>query len=110
MSTFGVRAHTRKGKNGERINVSQHSKSGKGARPGRRSLARRAWGNTKKAWRAGRRKQKWMAAGFAALAVVEVSAYVALQTTAFALVTLAAAAVGTALLANVLAGGKGTNR
>lgn len=110
MSTFGVRAHTRKGKNGERIKVSQHSKSGKGARPGRRSLARRAWGNTKKAWRAGRRKQKAVALGFAVLATAEIGAYVVLQTTAFALVTLAAAAIGTALLANILAGGKGTNR
>lgn len=108
---FGVREHTRKDANGNDVKVSQHTKNGRGARPRKRkNLARRGWGNVVRAWRAGRRKKKLLCAAFALLATVEISAYVVLQTSAFALVTLAAVAAAIALLANVAAGGKGTNR
>lgn len=105
---FGVREYERD-VNGQKVKVSQHTKNGKGARPkkGKKSLARRGWGNVVNAWRAGRKKKKWTAAAFALLATVELSAFLLLQTTSFALVTLAVTAGAVALVANLAAGGKG---
>lgn len=111
-----VRSYTRT-VNGKQVNVGEHSRTGdkaKGKATGRRgggkgpagrSLARRAWSNTKKAWKAGKRKNKKLAIGFGVLALVEIVTFVSLNTVAFALVSVATIAIGTALAATTLANG-----
>lgn len=120
-----VRSHTRT-VNGQRIHVTEHNRTGdekkkaakKGGRrgghggggkgPKGRSLAGRAWDNFKKAFKAGRRKAKWAAFGFGALALVEITAFLTLNTLAFALVSIAAIASAVAWAAVTVAnmGGK----
>lgn len=109
---MNVREYVRKDKDGKDVKVSKHTKGHKGSRPKskRKSLARRGWGNVVSAWRAGRKKKKWTAAGFALLGTVEIGAYFMLQTASLALVTLAVVAGVVALLANVAAGGRGTDQ
>ncbi|MGH3997871.1 MAG: hypothetical protein ACRDTJ_10465 [Pseudonocardiaceae bacterium] len=114
-----VRNYTRT-VNGKKVNVTEHSrtgdakakaKGGRGSRrgggkgPAGRSLARRAWGNTKKAWKAGRRKNKKLALAFGVLALVEIVTFLTLNGVMFALVSIAAIALGTAFAAGSLANG-----
>lgn len=113
-----VRSYTRM-VNGKPVNVSEHSRAGDakakgkggaarrggGKGPAGRSLARRAWTNTKKAWKHGRRKNKKAMVLFGALALVEIVAFVSLNTIAFALVSVATIAIGTALAATSIANG-----
>lgn len=120
-----VRSHTRT-VNGQRIHVTEHNRVGdekkkpakkatkKGGRggggkgPKGRSLASRAWANLKKSFKAGRRKAKWAAFGFGALALVEITAFLSLNLLGFALVSIAVIAGATAsvLVAVANAGGK----
>lgn len=116
-----VRSHTRT-VNGQRIHVTQHSRigeamkkaTGKGnRRPGKKgpknhNLARRGWANAKKAFKAGRRKAKWAAVGFGVLALVEITAFMTLTATGWALVSVAviASVIATVLVAAANAGGK----
>ncbi|MEU0316965.1 hypothetical protein [Nocardioides sp. NPDC006273] len=116
-----VRSHVRT-INGQRVHVTEHNRVGdtkkkaakKGGRggggkgPKGRSLARRAWENTKKSFKAGRKKAKWAAFGFGALALVEITAFLSLNLLGFALVSIAVIAGATAsvLVAVANAGGK----
>ena len=117
MST--VKSHTRT-VNGRKVNVSEHDRIGlaklkgkvkrrgghrsKGSKP-KSSLARRAWGNVKKAWK--HRNSKKAVIGFGLLAVVEITAFLTLNTIAFALVAIATIAIGTAVAAVKLANMEG---
>lgn len=111
-----VKSHTRT-VNGRKVNVTEHDRIGlaklKGKMTGRRaghrakgskpksSLARRAWGNVKKAWK--HRNSKKAVIGFGLLAVVEITAYLSLNAIAFSLVAIATIAIGTAVAAVKLA-------
>lgn len=113
MSTFSVRQHTRRGKDGQKVTVSKHDKNAQGkaksgghrskGRKPKASLARRSWLNLKAAFGAARKKKKAAALGFGLLAVTELTAYLTLQGVAFALVLLAGIAVATAVAANAAA-------
>lgn len=124
-----VRSHTRT-VNGQRIHVTEHNRLGdvtkdgkkkaakKGGRggghggggkgPKGRSLASRAWDNLKKSFKAGRRKAKWAALGFGALALVEITAFLSMNLIGFALLSLAviAGTTATVLVAAANKGGK----
>ncbi|MFD4522292.1 hypothetical protein ACFWO6_30640 [Paenibacillus glucanolyticus] len=116
-----VRSHTRT-VNGQRIHVTEHSRIGEAMKkvrgkktrhkakkgPKGTSLARRAWANTKKAFKAGKKKAKWAALGFGVLALVEITAFLSMNLIGFALLSIAliAGATATALVAAANAGGK----
>jgi len=89
-----VRAHSRKTPGGGTARVRQHSRAG---RP-RRALVSpgHAWKLAGKAFRAGRRKKRLLAAGLGALAVAELTAWLTLEGVSLALVTagILAVAVG----------------
>lgn len=93
------RSHTRT-VNGRKVRVKAHSRTVRG------SLARRSGRNVRRGVVAARHKRTAAAVGFGVLAVTEIAAYGLLQTTAFALVTVAAIIIGVAIGANTIAGGR----
>ena len=86
-----VRTHTRRNADGSTTRVQQHSRAG---RPRKAIVSPgHAWKLLKKAFRHGRRKKRWLAAGLGALAVLELTAWLTLEGTSLLLVTAGALAV-----------------
>lgn len=106
MAGGTVRQHTRKTKDGRKVNVNQHSRYRKGGKGKKKtSLAGRGWKNTKQAWKYGRKKKKAMCFTFAALAATQLVAYVGLQGLMLTAVTVAVVAGAVATLAFAAASG-----
>jgi len=91
-----VRTHTRKTASGGTTTVRQHSRSG---RP-RKGLVSpgHAWKLARKAFAAGRKKKKGVAAVLGVLALAEISAWLALEGTSLMLATAGVLALGVAAL------------
>lgn len=94
-----VRTHTRKTAAGGTTTVRQHARAGRGRARGPLLSPRHALGLARKAFTAGRRKRRWLAAGFASLAVLEVGLWAGTQGLVLIAGTAAVIAAAVAVIA-----------
>lgn len=92
-----VKSHTRKTASGRTTRVQQHSRQN---RPRRALISpRHSWQLARRAFRAGRRKRRLLAATLGALAVLEITAWLTLEGASLALATAGTLAVAVAVVA-----------
>ncbi len=99
-----VRTHARRTKSGKTATVRQHSRVMRG-RQGGGPTAGHAWRLARKAWAAGRKRRRVMAAVLGGLAVAELGAWGALRGVALIAATAGVLALGVAAVAAFSSGG-----
>jgi hypothetical protein len=98
-----VRTHTRRTASGATTTVRQHSRKGRG-RKGPLLSPRHALKLAVRAFKAGRRRRRWLAAGLGALAVAEIVVWASLQGVTLIAATAGVLALAVAVIAGSLTG------